>query len=170
MSSFLRQLPHPDGTPRDMGTVDILRDRERGVPRYNTFRRLFHMPPATDFLGLTGGDKALADELADVYGADGIEKVDLLVGCLCEPLPKGFGFSDTAFRVSILIASRRLKSDRFIAWSGWGEKVNAKEGMAWVQNNTIGDVLKRHLPELATALEGSKCPYAVEKGRESCRI
>jgi len=160
MSSFLRQLPSPDGIIRDMGTVDILRDRERAVPRYNTFRRLFHMPPATNFLELTGGDKALADELADVYGADGIEKVDLLVGCLCEPLPKGFGFSDTAFRVFILMASRRLKSDRFIAGSGWSEKVYTKEGMAWVQNNTMGDVLKRHFPELAPALEGVQNAFA----------
>lgn len=32
---------------------------------------------------------------------------------LAEPLPPGFGFSDTAFRIFILMASRRLKSDRF---------------------------------------------------------
>jgi hypothetical protein len=35
------------------------------------------------------------------------------VGMYAEPLPPGFGFSDTAFRVFILMASRRLKSDRF---------------------------------------------------------
>ena len=28
-------------------------------------------------------------------------------------MPEGFGFSDTAFRIFILMASRRLKSDRF---------------------------------------------------------
>ena len=36
-----------------------------------------------------------------------------MVGLMCEPLPKGFGFSDRAFRIFILMASRRLKSDRF---------------------------------------------------------
>ena len=35
-------------------------------------------------------------------------------GLYAEPLPKGFGFSDTAFRVFILMASRRIKSDRFL--------------------------------------------------------
>jgi len=35
------------------------------------------------------------------------------VGLLGEQPPKGFGFSDTAFRIFILMASRRLKSDRF---------------------------------------------------------
>jgi Animal haem peroxidase len=41
------------------------------------------------------------------------DKVDLQVGMYAEPLPPGFGFSDTAFRAFILMASRRLKSDRF---------------------------------------------------------
>lgn len=111
---FIRNLKKPDGEHLDMGVVDILRDRERGVPRYCQFRRLFHMHAPRTFAELTGGNKTLATELAQVYDND-IEAVDLLVGCLSEPLPKGFGFSDTAFRVFILMASRRLKSDRFIA-------------------------------------------------------
>lgn len=160
MASFMRFLPHPDGTPRDMGTVDILRDRERGVPRYNEFRRLFHMPPMGSWEDLTGGDKELVKVLKEVYGEDGIEKVDLLVGCLCEPLPKGFGFSDTAFRVFILMASRRLESDRFIAGGGWSENVYTKEGLAWVQNTTMIDVLVRHFPELKPALAGSQNAFA----------
>ena len=39
--------------------------------------------------------------------------MDLTVGLYAEPLPEGFGFSDTAFRIFILMASRRLNSDRF---------------------------------------------------------
>ncbi|MDA1307727.1 MAG: peroxidase, partial [Acidobacteria bacterium] len=112
--AFLRDIRLPDGKHLDMATVDILRDRERGVPRYNAFRRLFHMPPAKSFEALTGGRADLAREVSQVYDGD-IEQVDLLVGCLCEPLPPGFGFSDTAFRVFILMASRRLNADRFLA-------------------------------------------------------
>lgn len=160
MSNFLQRVTPPDGITRDMGTVDIFRDRERSVPRYNTFRRLFRMPPAADYLSLTGGDQELAAKLSEVYGPDGIEKVDLLAGCLCEPLPKGFGFSDTAFRVFILMASRRLKSDRFIAGGGWSKKVYTKEGLKWVQNTTMTDVLTRHFPELKPALKGVKNPFA----------
>ena len=37
----------------------------------------------------------------------------LMVGLFAEPKPPGFGFSDTAFRIFILMVSRRLKSDRF---------------------------------------------------------
>ena len=36
-----------------------------------------------------------------------------MIGMYAEPKPKGFGFSDTAFRIFILMASRRLESDRF---------------------------------------------------------
>lgn len=156
--SFLRDLHTPDGRHLDMGVVDILRDRERGVPRYCQFRRLFHMPAPKNFLALTAGNAKLATELATVYEND-IEAVDLLVGYLCEPLPEGFGFSDTAFRVFILMASRRLKSDRFIA-TDFKDEVYTREGIEWVQNNTMKDVLCRHFPELRASLRDVKNAFA----------
>lgn len=156
--NFLRDLRTPDGKHLDMGAVDILRDRERGVPRYNQFRRLFHMKPAKNFEELTGGNVELAQEVSEVYGGN-IEKVDLLVGTLCEPLPKGFGFSDTAFRVFILMASRRLKSDRFIA-RDFNKETYTETGFNWVQNNTMRDVLIRHFPELKAPLRNSKNAFA----------
>jgi hypothetical protein len=156
--NFLRDLHLPNGKHLDMAAVDIVRDRERGVPRYNQFRRLFHMKPADTFEELTGGNAKLAAEVSEVYGGD-IEKVDLLVGTLCEPLPKGFGFSDTAFRVFILMASRRLKSDRFIA-GNFNKEVYTETGMNWVQNNTMRDVLIRHFPDLKAPLRNVKNAFA----------
>src|SRR5205823_4099981 len=93
----------------DLATVDVLRDRERGVPRYNRFRELFHLPRARSFEAMTD-DPELAAELRAVYGHP--DRVDLMVGMYAEKPPEGFGFSDTAFRVFILMASRRLKSGR----------------------------------------------------------
>ncbi|KAF2201404.1 heme peroxidase [Delitschia confertaspora ATCC 74209] len=157
--AFLRDLHTPEGRHIDLGTLDILRDRERGVPRYNQFRRLFHMSAVPSFLALVGGkNEELAKKLSILYDND-IEAVDLLIGCLCEPLPKGFGFSDTAFRVFILMASRRLKSDRFIA-TEWNEGVYSKIGMQWVQNQGFKDVLGRHFPGLRPALKDVKNPFA----------
>ena len=40
----LQNLTRDDGERLDLAAVDILRDRERGVPRYNQFRRLLHKP------------------------------------------------------------------------------------------------------------------------------
>ena len=87
-----------------------MRIRERGVPRYNEFRELFHRGRVESFEELTG-EQEKAAELERIYGD--VDRVDLMVGLYAEPLPKGFGFSDTTFRVFILMASRRLKSDRF---------------------------------------------------------
>ncbi|KAF7511120.1 hypothetical protein GJ744_005351 [Endocarpon pusillum] len=154
---FMRNLSTPDGQLRDLGTVDILRDRERGVPRYNQFRRLLRMSVPKTFEELTGGNVELARELREVYGD--IELVDTLVGSHSEPLPQGFGFSDTAFRIFILMASRRLKSDRFIAGQ-WNAETYTKEGFRWVQNSGMKDVLRRHFPELTVHLETSKNVFA----------
>ncbi|KAL8707948.1 MAG: hypothetical protein Q9220_007091 [cf. Caloplaca sp. 1 TL-2023] len=156
--NFLRNLTTPDGLHRDMGTVDLLRDRERGVPRYNTFRRLLRMPPAKTFEDLTGGNKTLAVDLSTAYNGN-IELVDALIGSHSEPLPQGFGFSDTAFRIFILMASRRLKSDRFIAGQ-WDEETYTKEGLEWVQDTGMKDVLGRHFPELREVLKKSKNVFA----------
>ena len=53
----------------DLASIDILRDRERGVPRYNAFRELLHRPPirrsTTSANPLHPG---LPDELRAVYG------------------------------------------------------------------------------------------------------
>jgi hypothetical protein len=163
----MRSLSTPDGQVRDMGTVDILRDRERGVPRYNQFRRLLRMTAPETFEELTGGNLQLAQELREVYGD--IERVDTLVGSHSEQAPEGFGFSDTAFRVFILMTSRQLKSDRFIAGQ-WNSETYTKEGFHWVQYTGMKDVLGRHFPELKIALKDSKNVFAPwEKLTESVK-
>jgi Animal haem peroxidase len=147
----LQNLRKDSGERFDVAAVDILRDRERGVPRYNQFRRLFHKKPVASFEELTD-NPAWAEEIKRVYGGD-LEKVDLLVGLMCEPLPEGFGFSDTAFRVFILMASRRLKSDRFLS-ADYRPEVYTEAGIEWVEETSMLDILHRHLPALAPALKG----------------
>jgi hypothetical protein len=140
-----------DGELMDLATMDILRDRERGVPRYNDFREEMRMPRVRSFDELTP-NKQWAEQIRRVYGND-IDKVDLQVGMYAEPLPAGFGFSDTAFRVFILMASRRLKSDRFFT-TDFRPEVYTQTGIDWVNNTKMKDVILRHYPELGPALEG----------------
>ena len=147
--NWLRELKRPDGRLVDVAAIDVLRDRERGVPRYNRFRELLHLPRFESFDELTQ-NTAWADELRDVYDND-IDKVDAMVGMLAETLPEGFGFSNTAFRVFILMASRRLQSDRFFT-DDYGPDVYTPLGIAWVENTTMTDVILRHFPALKTRL------------------
>lgn len=147
----LQNLTQDNGDRFDLATIDILRDRERGVPRYNRFRRLVHKDPVASFDELSDNPEWNA-EIKRVYDND-LEKVDLLVGLMAEPLPEGFGFSDTAFRIFVLMASRRLKSDRFLS-KDYRPEVYTQQGIDWVENTTMIDVLKRHFPAVAPALQG----------------
>jgi len=142
-----------NGDRVDLGTIDVLRDRERGVRRYNDFRSALRKTRIERFEDLTSNPQ-WNEEIRDVYDGD-IDSVDLQVGLLGEPLPPGFGFSDTAFRIFILMASRRLKSDRFFT-NHYNADVYSAEGIEWVESNTMVDVLLRHHPDLAPALDGVK--------------
>jgi hypothetical protein len=155
---FMHRFGRTDGIPLDLAAVDILRSRERGVPRYNEFRRFLRMHPARSFDDISAGDPATAKQLADVYGGD-LEKVDVTVGMFGEKLPAGFGFSDTAFRIFILMASRRLKSDRFYTVD-FTPRVYTPEGMAWLEANDMCAVLLRHYPDLAPVLRHQRNAFA----------
>jgi len=140
----LRKLHKKDALFLDIAATDVLRDRERGVPRYCDFRRHLGMRVPKSFADLTSNPE-WQRELAAIYKS--VEQVDLLVGLHCETPPPGFGFSDTAFRIFILMASRRLKSDRFFT-ADFTPKVYTPAGFAWIQDNNMRSVLERHVPHM----------------------
>ncbi|MCY1059384.1 peroxidase family protein [Nannocystis sp. SCPEA4] len=167
--NFLRRLQRPPqfGVTEviDLAAIDILRDRERGVPRYNRMRRLLGCPPIASFDDFKNPlFPTLGADLRRIYGttADGrddVEMLDLMIGMFAEVPPAGFGFSDTAFRIFIVMASRRLKSDRFIA-SDFTPEVYTQVGLDWVENTSMRDVLVRHYPALQPALYGVENAFA----------
>ncbi len=148
---YLQNFERPDGYFMDLAATDIMRTRELGVPRYNEFRRLLRLPPATTFEELTGGP-VLAEKVRRVYNND-IERVDTIVGMFAEKRPKGFAFSETAFRIFILMASRRLNSDRFLT-KDFKPEVYSQVGMDWIRDNSMSTVLLRHYPQLRPVLRG----------------
>jgi hypothetical protein len=85
--------------------------------------------------------------------------VDLMVGMYAETPPKGFGCSDTAFRIFILMASRRLKSDRFFT-TDYTPRVYTQAGMDWINDNDMTSILLRHYPEQTGTLRGVKNAFA----------
>jgi hypothetical protein len=154
---FLQSFTRPDGKVIDLASTDIIRIRELGVPRYCQFRRLMHMTVPTTFAELCE-DPALAAEIEEIYDGD-IEKVDLMVGLYAEKRPTGFAFSDTAFRIFILMASRRLNSDRFFT-RDFRPEIYSPAGLQWVRDNDMRTVLLRHFPELRPALRGVDNAFA----------
>ncbi|MGH1419061.1 MAG: peroxidase family protein [Hyphomicrobiaceae bacterium] len=149
-----------DGVFMDLAAVDILRDRERGIPRYQEFRKLVGCTPPETFSDITD-DPDWQRELQEIYGS--VDKVDLLVGTLAEARSKNgtaprFGFSDTAFRVFIVMASRRLKSDRFFT-DDFRPEVYTQVGFDWVRDNCFAGVAKRHFPALASSFQQTRNPF-----------
>ncbi len=148
--AFMQEMSIPGNPLFDMGAVDILRARERGVPRYNEFRRQLGLNPIRRFDDLTE-DAAQVKALQEIYGprpAD-VENLDLLIGTLAEGhRPTGFGFGETMFQIFILNATRRLQADRFYT-DNYNETTYTKEGLDWVDDATLKKVLLRHYPELA---------------------
>lgn len=156
--TFLQDLRLPGLPVFDLAAVDILRDRERCVPRYNEFRRLLGLKPIRAFEDLTSDTEVVA-EIRDLYHND-VEALDLLVGCLAEGhRPSGFGFGETVFQVFVLNASRRLQADRFYT-THYTPDVYTPEGLDHIDRTTMTDLLLEHYPELsATGLPRVKTAF-----------
>jgi hypothetical protein len=144
----LQKLERLNGEIIDLSVVDIVRDRRRGVPRYNDFRTALRLPRARRWEDFSTHPETQR-KLRQVYGK--VDMVDTMVGMFAEELPPGFGFSDTAFRIFILMASRRIQSDRFLTVD-FRPEIYSPLGMDWVANNSMTSIILRHCPELAGAL------------------
>ncbi|KAL2478915.1 Alpha-dioxygenase 2 [Forsythia ovata] len=88
----------------DMAALELYRDRERNVARYNEFRRNLLMIPISTWEDLTD-DVEVIEALREIYGDD-VEELDLQVGLHAEKKIKGFAIGETAFFIFLLIASR----------------------------------------------------------------
>ena len=163
---FLQEFERPDGNLMDLAATDVLRIRELGVPRYNEFRRLLHLRPAEDFESLTDNQE-WARELRQVYGD--VERVDLMVGMYAEPRPTGFAFSDTAFRIFVLMASRRLNSDRFFT-RDYTPQVYTQAGLDWIDANSMATVLLRHYPHLRPSMRSVANAFVPWERRGAGRV
>jgi hypothetical protein len=136
-----------DLPPIDLAAADILRSRETGVPRYAAFRQALRLKVPESFAEITGGNPHTAEPIRELYAGD-LNAVDAVVGLYAEPKTRGFAFSETAFRIFLLMAARRLQSDRFFT-DDYTPETYTPEGLRWIEETTMGDVLRRHYPELA---------------------
>eukprot|EP00956_Cyclotella_meneghiniana_P004728 scaffold5831_cov40-Cyclotella_meneghiniana.AAC.2 len=106
----------------NLAEIDITRDRERNLP--------------SEELEL----------LMSVYSY--IEEVDFMVGCLVDKeRPEGFAFGFVPYHIFVVMATRRLLSDRFFQ-EGMTEESYSPWGLNYVQTQTFQSILERPFPEL----------------------
>jgi hypothetical protein len=145
-----------DGQHIDLSVVDLVRTRRRGIPRYNDFREGLHKPRVRDFEEISTNTESVR-RMRELYRS--VDDVDTMVGLFAETPPDGFGFSDTAFRVFILMASRRLQSDRFLTVD-FRPEIYSPVGMDWVAQNSMTSVILRHCPDVAALLPRGRSAFA----------
>lgn len=145
--------------PVDMAALEIYRDRERKVSRFNEFRRNMLMIPISKWEDLTD-DEEVVEALRDVYGDD-VEKLDLLVGLHAERKIRGFAISETSFFLFLLIASRRLEADRFFT-TNFNAQSYTEKGLEWVNTTeSLKHVLNRHFPDMTGKWMHSRSAFSV---------
>jgi len=140
----------PEGFKIDLAAIDLYRDRERGIPAYNDFRRKMHLKPWKSWKKMTG-DTESAKKLEAIYGSapEGIEKCNLLVGDLYEKKIPGFAISEISFIIFLLMASRRLDADPYLN-ELFTEEYYTPFGIRHIENvSGLLDLLKRHYPDIA---------------------
>ena len=146
-----------DGERIDLSVVDIVRTRHRGVPRYNAFRSGLHKAPVKRWEDMCA-DAETVRIMRDLYRND-IDAVDTMIGLFAETCPPGFGFSDTAFRIFILMAARRIQSDRFLTVD-FRPEIYSPFGMDWIAQNGMTSLILRHCPELAGLMPRGASAFA----------
>ena len=62
------------------------------------------------------------------------------------------------FKVFVLMAGRRITSDRFFT-DDYKADIYTESGLDWVEKNDMSSVLLRHFPELEHALHGLKSAF-----------
>lgn len=131
--------------PINLAEIDLQRDRERNLPRYNDMRRQLLLKPYSSLKDLTSDETEL-NLLKSVY--KDIEQVDLMVGSLVDKdRPYGFAFGIVPFHVFLVMASRRILNDRFFM-EDFNANVYTDFGYKYVQSGSLQQVLIRHFPEL----------------------
>ncbi|AGP52907.1 peroxidase family protein [Streptomyces rapamycinicus] len=145
-----------DGELVDLPVVDLTRARRRGVPRYNDFRARLGTPRIRSFEEVSPDPDTVA-RLEAVYGS--VSQIDTTVGLYAENEPERSGFSETAFRVLLLMATRRIQNDRLLTVD-FRPEVYTRLGLDWVAKSSMTSVILRHCPELAGVLPRGAGPFA----------
>ena len=143
----LYNLDVGNGNMVNLAEIDIIRDRERGLPRYNDARRQLLLPALESIDDLTDDEEERL-LLKSVY--TDIEQVDFMVGCLADKeRPEGFAFGVVPYFIFLVMATRRLLSDRFLNFQeGLTVDNYTGVGLQYVVHTNFRDILTRHFPAL----------------------
>jgi hypothetical protein len=125
-----------NGFGMDLGSLNIQRGRDHGLPDFNTLRISFGLAPLNSFAELTA-DPLLRAKLASVYPS--IDDLDPWVGCVAEDHAPNSSCGPTIIAIIKNQFERTRDADRF-----WYENVYSGEELESINNTTLADVIRRN--------------------------
>ena len=117
----------------DLGSLNIQRGRDHGLPSYNEARVAYGLDPVTDFDEITS-DSEIADSLEAVYGT--VDKIDVFVGGLAEDAVPDALVGELFHAVLLDQFTRLRDGDRF-----WYEDRFEGETLEELQNTKLADII-----------------------------
>ena len=117
----------------DLGSLNIQRGRDHGLPSYNEAREAYGLDPVESFDEITG-DAEIAEALEDVYGD--VDKVDVFAGGLAEDHVPGAVVGELFHAVLTDQFTRLRDGDRF-----WYENRFEEEEVAALEETTLAQVI-----------------------------
>ena len=95
---------------RDLGSLNIQRGRDLGIPNYNQARTAYGLKPKAKFSEVTS-NKRLARQLKYLYGTP--DEIDLLIGCLVEDHVSGASVGELLGEILVEQFDRLMHGDKF---------------------------------------------------------
>ncbi|KAJ9440405.1 Alpha-dioxygenase 2 [Diplonema papillatum] len=140
----------------DMGAIDIFRDRERGMPRYNEFRKKLGLTAIEKFEDITT-DSSVLRRLRRVYKT--VDDVDLQVGLMAEETrPSGFAIAETTFTLFLRQTRRRTNYDRFLT-TDKNAATYTEWGLNYATTSTFKRLFENNYPNMVSEFPTGSHPF-----------
>jgi len=139
----------------DLGSLNIQRGRDHGLPDYNTARRFYTGSGARSFSDITVVD-SVARKLKDLYGS--VDNIDLWIGVLAEDHLPGKAVGKTLHEMLRAQFEKLRDGDYYYYLNDPFLPANAKDR---VRNTKFSDLIKRNTSLtsiLANAFHTEECP------------
>ncbi|KAF9214796.1 hypothetical protein BGZ59_002935 [Podila verticillata] len=136
------------GAPLDLAMLDVLRGRDRLLPKYNEARAIFNLPNATTWADISS-NKTVQATLQRLYAT--VSDVEMTIGALCEDHDLPNSSLGPLFRAGIMAQFVAIRdSDRF-----WYEAPGVLDDgvLQLVQSTALRDLFLRHFNDKSTLPE-----------------
>ena len=128
----------PGNGGHDLGSLNIMRGRDHGLPSFNEVRSSYGLSTVSSFDNFAGNEAGIVDALKSAYGDD-ISKLDPWVGMLAERHVQGSMVGKTLQKVLTDQFERVRDGDRF-----WYETYLSPDLRRLVNDQTLSRVIQRN--------------------------